>query len=414
MRTLVVGQRVREKLTPKRFHAPSLDVLNFLVADVTGALGPYITVFLVTDRHWALSNAGLVSTLGGWLGLAVQTPLGALLDATQRKRGLLAAALAVLGLGAPVIALWPAFWAVLASNAAMQMVGGLFGPAVAALTVGLFARRDLARRMGRNAAFMRGGNLSIAVLAGVVAWYFSARDVFLMVPVIAILAIVAALSVPHTAIDLRRARGLRSGEKEQGGPAHWRVLLRSRPLVVFGLCSLMIEFADPPLLTLAAQRLGASHAGLGVVMTSACIAAQQAGMLPAAILVGRWADRVGHRLLLLAGFAIVAVQGVLTSLGIGPYWLISLQVFGGIGVGLFSALTPLLLADVMEGTGRYNLAQGAVATLSSLGATSSGLASEVVVAGLGYDAAFLGCAAVAGAAFALLWFLMPETRPDLG
>ena len=413
MRTLVAAQRAREKLTPKRFRAPSLDALNFLIADVTGALGPYITVYLVTDRHWALSNAGLVSTLGGWLGLAVQTPLGALLDATQRKRGLLATALAVLALGALVIALWPAFWTVLAANAAMQMVGGLLGPAVAALTVGLFARRDLTRRMGRNAAFMRAGNLSIAALAGLVAWHFSARDVFLMVPVIATMAIVAALSVPHTAIDLRRARGLRSGEKEQDGPAHWRVLLRSRPLVVFGVCSLMIEFAAPPLLTLAAQRLGATHAGLGVVMTSGCVAAQQAGMLPAAIVVGRWADQLGHRLLLLTGFAIVVLQGVLTSLGTGPYLIIGLQVVGGVGIGLFSALTPLLLADVMEGTGRYNLAQGAVATLRSLGATTSGLVSEVVVAGLGYDAVFLGCAAVAGAALALLWFVMPETRPDL-
>ena len=39
--------RARERLTPKRLHAPSLDWLNFLVADVRGALGPYVVVFLV-------------------------------------------------------------------------------------------------------------------------------------------------------------------------------------------------------------------------------------------------------------------------------------------------------------------------------------------------------------------------------
>ena len=59
MGTMAATQRVREKLTPKRFYAPSLDALNFLISDVTGALGP--SVFLVTDRHWALSNAGLVA-----------------------------------------------------------------------------------------------------------------------------------------------------------------------------------------------------------------------------------------------------------------------------------------------------------------------------------------------------------------
>jgi hypothetical protein len=33
----------------------------------------------------------------------------------------------------------------------------------------------------------------------------------------------------------------------------------------------------------------------------------------------------------------------------------------GIGAGIFGAITPLVLADLMRGTGRYNVAQGAVA-----------------------------------------------------
>lgn len=398
------------RLTPQKFHVPSLDALNFLVADVRGALGPFVTVYLATDRHWALTDVGLVTTLGGWVGLLAQTPLGMLLDATQRRRGLIAAALVVLGAGALAIALFPGFWPVLAANSLMQAVGGIFNPAVAALTMGLFARRELTRRMGRNAAFARAGNLSIAVGAGAIAWTLTSRGVFLMVPVLALGGVVAALSIPHTAIDNRRARGLRSGEKEESGPAAWRHLLRSRPLLVFGAASLLLEFADAPLLTLAAQELGATHPGLGVVMTSATIVAQQAGMLVAAILIGRRGDRWGHLRMLRAAVVIIVVQGVLTGLGSGLYWLIGVQVLGGLGVGLFAALTPRVLADVMEGTGRYNAAQGAVATLRSLGVTSSGLATEWVVARLGYDVAFFGCAAVAVAALLLLWRLMPDTQ----
>ncbi len=55
-----------------------------------------------------------------------------------------------------------------------------------------------------------------------------------------------------------------------------------------------------------------------------------------------------------------------------------------------------------------------MATLRSLGVASSGLAAEFVVGRFGYNAAYLSCAAVAAAAFALLWFALPETvqRPQ--
>ena len=39
-----------------------------------------------------------------------------------------------------------------------------------------------------------------------------------------------------------------------------------------------------------------------------------------------------------------------------------MQLLDGVGAGIYQALTPLLIADIMRGTGRYNLAQGAVAT----------------------------------------------------
>jgi hypothetical protein len=54
-----------------RFRPASLDALNFLLSDVRGALGPYLNVFLVTQQHWSQSRVGLVTALGGWLGLAI-------------------------------------------------------------------------------------------------------------------------------------------------------------------------------------------------------------------------------------------------------------------------------------------------------------------------------------------------------
>src|SRR5206468_11046737 len=133
-------------------------------------------------------NVGLVTTIGGLIGIAVQTPVGALIDRTRAKRLLIVLALAVLGTGATTIYAFPQFWPVMVANTLMAVVGDVFGPAVAALTLGLYARTELARRMGRNSAFDHGGNVAIAALAGLVGWAVSQRAVFLLVPVAAVLA----------------------------------------------------------------------------------------------------------------------------------------------------------------------------------------------------------------------------------
>jgi hypothetical protein len=39
----------------------------------------------------------------------------------------------------------------------------------------------------------------------------------------------------------------------------------------------------------------------------------------------------------------------------------------GVGAGIFGAITPLVIADLMRGTGRYKVAQGAVATVQGVG-----------------------------------------------
>ena len=183
-----------------------------------GAVGPYLNVFLVTQQHWSQSEVGLVTMVGGLLGIAVQTPIGAAIDETRAKRGVIVLALAVLAVTAVVIFAVPDFWPVTIANSLMAVAGDVFGPAVAALTLGLFARPQLARRMGRNSAFDHAGNVAIALVAGAVGYAFSQRAVFLLVPVFAMLTAIAVLSIPAKAIDYDRARDLRRGARRGGEP----------------------------------------------------------------------------------------------------------------------------------------------------------------------------------------------------
>jgi MFS family permease len=400
------------------FRPRSLDAVNFLLADVRGALGPYLNVFLVTQQHWSQTEVGWVTTISGLLGLAAQTPAGAAIDATQSKRGAVILALIVLAFGALVIFAIPTFWPVMVANTAIAVVGDVFGPAVAAVTLGLYARQHLARRMGRNSAFDHAGNVAIAAAAGGVGYLFSQRAVFLLVPVFALLAAAAMLSIPGAAIDQNRARGFADGETQGDGetqdedgpaPSGYSVLVRCRPLVVFALCAMLFHFANAPLLPLVGQKLAQAHPAWAAAMMSSCIIAAQLIMLPVALAVGRTADRVGRKPILLIGFAVLPVRALLYTFSNSAPWLIGVQLLDGVGAGIFGAITPLVIADLMRGTGRYNLAQGAVATMQGVGASLSGLAAGVIVDRFGYSAAFLTSGAAACAALATLFAAMPET-----
>ncbi len=392
------------------FRPRSLDSVNFLLADVRGAVGPYLNVFLVTQQHWSQTEIGWVTTVSGLFGLVAQTPAGAWIDATRHKREIVVLALVFLAAGAAIIFAAPAFWPVLAANTVMAVVGDVFGPAVAAITLGLYARRQLARRMGRNSAFDHAGNVAIALGAGAVGYVFSQRAVFLMVPVFAMLAAAAVLSIPRRAIDQDLARGLDDGAADsKASPAGVAALLRSRPLVVFGFCAMLFHFANAPLLPLVGQKLAHAHPAWATAMMSSCIVAAQLIMLPVAFAVGRTADRVGRKPILLLGFAVLPIRAVLYTISDNAVWLIGVQLLDGVGAGIFGAITPLVVADLMRGTGRFNLAQGAVATAQGVGASLSGLAAGVIVDRFGYSAAFLSSGAAACVALAALFLAMPET-----
>src|SRR3984893_18893794 len=127
-----MGAELPSRRDAPRFRPASLDALNFLLADVRGALSPYLNVFLVTQQHWSQSAVGLVTAISGLLGLRIQTPIGAAIDATRAKRALIVAALGVLAAGAVTIYVAPYFWHALVADSLMAMVGDVFGPAVGA------------------------------------------------------------------------------------------------------------------------------------------------------------------------------------------------------------------------------------------------------------------------------------------
>jgi len=123
---------------------------------------------------------------------------------------------------------------------------------------------------------------------------------------------------------------------------------------------------------------------------------------------------VGSKALLLIGFGALPIRGVLYTLTNNIYPLVGIQVLDGIGAGIFGVVSVLVIADLTRGTGRFNLTLGAIATAVGLGAALSQTIAGVIVHHFGDRAGFLFLAAVAAAAFAILWLFMPETLEGKG
>jgi hypothetical protein len=75
--------------------------------------------------------------------------------------------------------------------------------------------------------------------------------------------------------------------------------------------------------------------------------------------------------------------------------LIAVQALDGISLGILDALIALILADIMRGTGRYNLARGVVGTVQGIGGSSSNVVAGLIVVTAGYSTAFLPLGRVA-------------------
>jgi MFS family permease len=125
---------------------------------------------------------------------------------------------------------------------------------------------------------------------------------------------------------------------------------------------------------------------------------------------GRHANSWGRRPLLIVGFAALPIRALLFAWTTNPMILVAAQVLDGVSGTMLGVLTALVVADLTTGTGRFNLAQGFIGTLSGIGASLSTTISGVAATSLGRAAGFLGLAAVALAALLLLWLLMPETN----
>jgi MFS family permease len=398
--------------SPSSTSLRGLDAVNLFLAGALSGFGPYVAAFLAAQK-WTQQDIGFVLTAAGFAGLLSQLPGGALLDAIRSKRIAVALGAAMVAAGALIIAVWPTFPLVLTALVLQGITGGFLGLAIAAISLGLVGHAALAERLGRNQRFASSGGVVAAGLMGLIAYFLSYRAIFFVAAAL-VLPLLAALGrIRPSDIHFGRASCLPNHQGPSAPPrARLRSLSKNRGLLIFAGGVFLFQMANASMLPLASEAFGYSKEALSSLIVSALIMVPQVIVAIMAPWVGRRANIWGRRPLLLVGFAALPIRALVFAWTANPTILIAAQVLDGVSGTMLGVLTALIVADLTAGTGRFNLAQGFVGTLSGIGASLSTTLSGLVAGSLGRAAGFLGIAAVALAGVLLIWSLMPETKPS--
>lgn len=385
-----------------------LDWMNFFIADVQTGFGTFVAFYLAS-LGWSHSAVGLALTAGGIAGVVSQLPGGALADSVTWKRGLVATGIAMTGAAALLLALVPTYAAVLAATLLQGATGGIITPAIAGISLGLVGRRAMSVRTGRNFRYAAGGHALTAALMGAAGSYFANSAIFLAAAGLCVPALIALSFIRPNEIDYRRARNAASGDKARN--ARVIDLFKNRSLLLFTAALVLFQLADASMLPLIGENLAVTVKSQASIWMSGLVIVPQIVVAILSPWVGYHSEKRGRRPLLVAGFALEPVRAALLAFTSAYPLLLVAQVLNGITGAIIGVLTVIVITDLTAGTGRFNLAQGAVGAMSGLAASLSTLATGYLFQGFGAVSGFLTIGAVAAGATALIWIFVSETRP---
>ena len=385
-----------------------LDWLNFFVANVQTGFGPFIAVYL-TENRWTTAEVGFALTIGTTCSLVSQIPAGAIVDALPDKRRAVWVGILSISGTALMYALSPTQISVYLAEVLHGLASSVIGPAIAAVTMTLVGQAAFSERIGRNARFAAIGNGLAAGAMGAAGSLISASSVFWLTAALCVPAIVALRMIsPETVGGISKVAGTdeREAKITLGG---MKELLSDHRLLIFAACVVLFFLSSAAMLPLAATQITKSWPDLADILIAVTIVVPQIITAALAPWVGRSADRHGRRPIMLLGWSMLPLQGLLYASQLSPFLLLVCQMLSGVSAAVFGVTMTLVAADLTRASGRFNLTLGSLGVAIAAGASVSTTLAGVTANWLGDSAAFLFLALAGLAGVLLLWFVMPET-----
>src|ERR1700716_2610293 len=237
--------------TPSRQSLRGLDWFIFFLADVQTGFGPFIAVYLTTQK-WTQVEIGLVLSIGGLVGLIGQIPGGAIVDAARSERLMAGLAVAAIGVSALGYAAWPILPVVITAATLHAAASCVLGQAIAAISLGLVGPLAIGERFGRNARYASLGNGVAAAVMGTCGYLLSSRSVFLVTFLLAIPTLLALARIREFEIDPAQAHGAVAREEPDANATSVLNLMRQPPLLIFAGSVLLLQLANAAMLPIMA------------------------------------------------------------------------------------------------------------------------------------------------------------------
>jgi len=319
----------QEPVAPSRQSLLALSWLNFFLSGMQTAFGPIAAAYLAA-QEWTAKDIGFALSIGGIASLISQVPGGELIDAARAKRLLVAICVIIVASSTLVFRLWPSFPIVAVAEVLQGITGGVLGPAVVAITLGLVGHAGLAERLGQNQRFAAAGGVAVTLTMAVVAYSDSPWAMF--VPVgLAVPVLVALNRIRAGEIDFGRASGAdqtRAARPKRAG--RLAALLKNRPLLIFAACVVFFQLANASVLPLVNGMLASEEKRQAAPLVAALIIAPQIIVALLAPWVGRQAEKRGRKPLLLVGFGALPIRAALFAATDDPFALVAIQALDGI------------------------------------------------------------------------------------
>ncbi|KAK1992046.1 major facilitator superfamily transporter [Colletotrichum falcatum] len=388
----------------------ALLAMAFFMGDVQEGLGPFLGVYL-QDHGWAPGMRGSVVAMSHVATIIMSGPIGALIDATRYKRILVAAFACTVGTcqGLNLLSTHPA--CVFTTQMVSAVAGASLIPLLVALTMGVCTedeggggkkknKHSFIALNGRNQASNHLGNMITAGAAGALGQKFGLPAVFYLVIACCACTMGIVFFIPEGAIDHAAARGRvpvevdtddnnsqhqqdmqergaaagakkggfhlpgldrnknKNKKKKKSADSSLMILVKNRPLLIVAVTVMLFHLGNACILYIYGQALVVAGEGDPAQTTGLTVIIAQATMTIMSVLTAWVADRSGYWLLVMLSYIVLPIRAVLAGKVI-KYWAIwPVQILDGIAHGILSVATPGMVAMIMAGTGRVNVAYG--------------------------------------------------------
>ncbi|KAL7458921.1 hypothetical protein ACHAWC_010641 [Mediolabrus comicus] len=412
------------------------------------------SAFLICSKLYSEKQVGIMFFVFGMSQFLFQTPAGYIMDTTERKVALLAAAaLATTSLTVLTAVTAKEYGENIIWMIILKFIQGgvtaLIPPGLNSISQGIVGQKGMTHQVADNEMKNHFGTAVIVLSGSLIAFYtYPNIGLLFIVSPIACAGVIFSLSrISPEDIDHDEARGLAAVDESDDAHDYQQLdgvappaaettdntatspleLLRDKTLLTFTVICFLFHMSNGTVLPLVMQTLavGGDDPQVGFLLSGMCIIVAQIFMVGSAKICGDYSGRWGRKKLFLIGMFSVplrclilyGLRGMAKNIQANgdtipvslEIIILSTQILDGVGAGVFGTMYILVTSDIAAGTGRFSLTLGITSAAMSIGGTVSGYLGQALAQDLGYQTAFLLLAILSLVPALSYLFLMPET-----